>query len=82
MTEGVDANKSAMALAAGGTGGRGRSGSAVAMIRNGRGATLGALLFYLFIPDLDSTLANLSWLLQAYCLFQVGPSLISFSCSS
>ena len=37
MTDGVDANKSAIALAAGGTGGRGRSGSAVAMSAAVRG---------------------------------------------
>ena len=61
MTEGVDANKSAIALAAGGTGGSGRSGSAVAMVRSGEGATLSALLIYL-LRTLDSTLANPSWL--------------------
>jgi len=48
VTEGVDANKRAIALAAGGTGGSGRSGSAVAMVRGGEGATFSALLI-LFI---------------------------------
>lgn len=51
MTDGVDANKSAIALAAGGTGGSGRSGSAVAMVRGGEGATFSALLWcFIYSP--------------------------------
>ena len=80
MTEGVDANKSAIALAAGGTGGSGRSGRTVAMSAAVRGNV--QCFVDVFTPHLDSTLVNPSWLLQAYCLFQVGPSLISFSYSS